>query len=170
MRTQRRLFSIATCGLFLVPLSAMRLVPPGPHTSPSPVACTLLTAADASTALERPSQPGKQLVNETGCVWSNDPALADSSRRVTLFTHSLIAFQAASHPAITTITVEPVSGIGDQAFYQIYPHNQNPFIWVRKGDVAFSIRIITRLDPRPFTNEQEKAKDAALAKAAVARL
>jgi len=120
--------------------------------------------------LEVLSRPGKQLINSTGCVWSNDPAASDSSRRVALVTHSPAAFQAAKHPAITTIKIEPVSGIGNEALYQIYPHDQSPFIWVRKGNIAFSIRIMTRLKPKPFTTDQEKAKEAVLAKAAVAKL
>jgi len=41
---------------------------------------------------------------------------------------------------------------------------------VRKGDVTFSIRILTRLKPKPFTLEQEKAKELVLAKAALAKL
>jgi len=134
------------------------------------VACTLLTTADATKALEVPSQPGKELVDSTGCVWSNDPAASDSSRRVTLVTHSLTSFRAAMRPAITTIKIETVSGIGDEAFYQIYPNDQSPFIWVRKGNTAFDVRILMRLKPRPFTIEQEKSKDAVLAKAAVAKL
>jgi hypothetical protein len=73
-------------------------------------------------------------------------------------------------PAIPTITIEPISGIGDEAFYQIYPKDQSPFIWVRKGNTAFAIRIITWLKPKPFTTEQEKSKEAVLAKAAVAKL
>jgi len=63
-----------------------------------------------------------------------------------------------------------VSGIGDEAFYQIYPKHAPPFIWVRKGNTAFDIRIITGLKPRPFTVEQEKSKETVLAKAAVAKL
>jgi hypothetical protein len=90
---------------------------------------------------------------------------------VTVSTHSLRAFQAAMHPAITTIKIEPVSGIGDEAFYQIYPHDQSPFIWVRKGNDALAVRILTREKPKPpFTNDQLKSKIAVLAKAAVARL
>jgi len=174
MHTQRRIISIATCGFLLVSISATRFTGAASHASPptvgSPVACTLLTTADATTALEVSSQPGKELVNSTGCVWSHDPTLADSSRRVTLVTHSLASFQAAMHPAITTIKIEPVSGIGDEAFYQLYPKDQNAFIWVRKGANAFDVRIITRLKPKPFTTEQEKAKEAVLAKAAVAKL
>lgn len=85
-------------------------------------------------------------------------------------TRSLRSFQAAMHPAITTIKIEPVSGIGDEAFYQIYPNNQSPFIWVRKGNDTFVIRILTQLKPKPFTIDQEKAKEAVLAKAAVGKL
>jgi hypothetical protein len=53
----------------------------------------------------------------------------------------------------------------------VYPKGQSPFIWVRKGNTAFDVRIITRLKPEPpFTIEQEKSKEAVLAKAAVAKL
>lgn len=174
MDTQRRSISIATFGVVLVSLSAARSVAAGSHVPSSarnvPVACTLLTAGDATTALDVPSQPGNQFVDSAGCVWSNDPAASDSSRRVILNTHSPVAFHFAMHPAITTIKVEPVAGIGDEAFYQIYPGDASPFIWVRKGTVTFSIRILTRLNPSPFTNDQEKAKEAVLAKAAVAKI
>src|SRR5262249_59103164 len=110
------------------------------------------------------------VVDSTGCVWSHDPAASDSSCRVALSVRSVRSFQIAMHPAITTIKVEPISGIGDEAFYQIYPNDQSPFIWVRKGNDAFAIRVLTRLKPKPFTLQQEKAKLAALAKAAVAKL
>jgi hypothetical protein len=58
METQRRIISIATGGLLLVSLAAMRFVG-----ASAPVACTLLTAKDATTALEAQSQPGKELVD-----------------------------------------------------------------------------------------------------------
>jgi len=74
------------------------------------------------------------------------------------------------HPAITTIKIEPLSGIGDEAFYQVYPNDQSPFVWVRKGNTVFDIRILTRMKPKPFTIDQEKSKEAVLAKAAAARL
>ena len=174
MHARRPLFPMAICGVLLFSIAATRSNAARSHatsvTHRAPVACTLLTNADATKALEVPSRPGKELVNSTGCIWWSDPAESDTSRRVTLVTHSLTSFRVAMHPAITTIKVEPVSGIGDEAFYQIYPHDQNPFIWVRKGDVTFDVRIITRLDPKPFTLAQEKAKDAVLAKAAVAKL
>ena len=174
MHTQRRIISIATYALLCGSMSATRFVAVGSHAPPfaatAPVACTLLTTGDATTALGVPSQPGKEFVDPTGCVWSNDPGASDSSRRVTLVTHSLAAFKAAMHPAITTIKIEPVSGIGDEAFYQLYPKGQSPFIWVRKCNTAFSVRILTRLKPEPpFTTEQEKSKEAVLAQAAAAK-
>jgi len=166
MKTQRRLISIAASGFLLLSLSAVRFE----AGRAAPAACSLLTAADASKALEQTSLPGKPLTNgdPTGCIWSADPAASDSSRRVALVTVSVRAFQIAMHPALAKIKVEPVSGIGDEAFYQIYP--DSPFIWVRKGDKAITIRILTGYKPKPFTNDQEKVKLVPLAKAAVAKL
>jgi len=168
MDAQRRVIFIAACGLLLGSVSATRF---GVTGSLAPAACTLLTAGDATKALEVQSVAGKEDgMGPTGCIWSNDPAASDTSRKVALNTHSPRAFEIAKKPAITTIKIEPVSGIGDEAFYQIYPNDQSPFIWVRKGDVTFSIRILTRLKPKPFTLEQEKSKEAVLAKAALAKL
>lgn len=174
MRTKRPLISIALSGLCLVVLAAMPFAPSGlaalARARSATNACTLLTAADASKAMEKASQPAKQFMDSTGCFWWSDPAEHDTSRRVAVNTHSVRAFGFAKTPAITTIQVVPVSGVGDEAFFQIYPNNQNPFIWFKKGNLAVSIRIITRLDPKPFTLEQEQAKLNALAAAAVAKM
>ncbi|HEY6828981.1 MAG TPA: hypothetical protein VI259_19105 [Gemmatimonadaceae bacterium] len=98
--------------------------------------------SDASKALEQSSQPGKRMVESspTGCIWSPDPK----------------------------IKIERVAGLGDEAFYQIYPKD-SPFIWVRKGTNAISIRIMGTKANR-FSLEQEKAKELTLAKAAIAKL
>ncbi|HET7374100.1 MAG TPA: hypothetical protein VFJ20_11960, partial [Gemmatimonadaceae bacterium] len=75
----------------------------------------------------------------------------------------------AAHTVITTIKVERIAGICDNAFYQVFPAD-SPMLCVLKGKTAFSLRIITRLKPAPFTTEQEKSKEAVLAKAVVAKL
>jgi hypothetical protein len=176
MDLRRPIFSIASCGLLVVSMSATRFavaarVPSSVHGDPE--ACTLLTPADVSTAIEASSKAGKRITESSPkeCIWSSDPAASDTSRRVALAIVSTRAFGFASRPAISTIKVEPIAGIGDEAFYQVYPNNASPFIWVRKGNTALSIRILTRLKPqKPFTLEQEKAKEAVLAKAAVAKL
>ena len=134
-------------------------------------ACSLLSAADASKALEAASVPGRRQMEQsaTGCVWSNDPAARDTSRRVMLNTHSVTAFGMAKRGTVAAITIEPVSGIGDDAFYQLFPSGP-PFIWVRKGNNVISIRILTSNKPPVFTNDQHKSKLAILAKAAIAKL
>ena len=165
MSVQHRVLSLVAVGSIVASVAATRHAAAG-----APAACSLLTAAEASTALGAPSRAGKEFMSPAACMWSNDPAASDTSRRVALVTHSVMAFNIAKKPAISTVTVEPAPGIGDEAFYQIYPRGQNVFIWVRKGNVAISINILTREDPRPFTDDQKKARVAVLAKAAVGRL
>lgn len=135
-------------------------------------ACSLLSVAEASKALEQSSLPGKRMVESspTGCIWSADPKASDSSRKIGLNTHTPRAFQFAKSPAIKTIKIEPVSGLGDEAFYQLYPAPADPFIWVQKGGTAISIRIIGGTKENRFPLEQNKSKLLALAKAAVAKL
>jgi hypothetical protein len=168
MNTQHRIISIVGCALFLVSISAMR-------SRIEPEACSLLSPADASAALEVKALPGKRITDSDpkGCIWW-EPGASDSSRRVALVLVSVTAFRIAGRS--TFATIQPVAGIGDEAFYQSYPNSSktlppsSPFLWVRKGNSAFSLRILTRLKPKPFTIEQEKAKEAVLAKVAVAKL
>jgi len=179
MNTRRRIISIAGCALFFASLSAMRFVGADAHvptaTRTEPEACSLLSPADASAALEVKTLPGKRITDADpkGCIWW-DPGASDTSRRVALVLVSLRQFQIANRPAVATI--EKVTGIGDEAFYQSYPNSSktlppgSPFLWVRKGNSAFTIRILTRLKPKPFTIEQEKAKEATLAKVVVVKL
>jgi len=178
MDTQRRIFSIAICSLLLASTSAARFAATDSNSSRltqgggEPEACTLLTTADASKAIELSSAPGQRMVeaDPKGCLWSSSPAAMDTSRRVALVLVSPRQFQIAMHPAITTIKVEPASGIGDEAFYQLYP-NASPFLWVRKGNKAVSLRIMTKVKPSPpFTVDQEKSKLAVLGKTVIAKL
>lgn len=179
MNTQRRIISIAGCALFLVSMSAIRFVVADAHVAAAartePEACSLLSPADASAALEVKILPGKRITDSDpkGCIWW-DPGASDSSRRVALVLVSLESFHIAGRG--TFATIEKVTGIGDEAFYEAYPNSSktlppsSPFLWVRKGNSAFSLRILTRLKPKPFTIEQEKAKEAVLAKKAAAKL
>jgi len=166
--TTNRIASAATALLLVLSTSAWRFVATNQN---SLEACPLLTTADASKALEQSSQPGKRYMDSdpTFCMWSADPKMSDSARKVAVNTHSQRAFEFAKKPAITTIGIEPVSGLGDEAFYQIYPKGQSPFIWVRKGSKAFSIRILGT-KTNSFSIEQDKAKELVLAKVAVAKL
>lgn len=175
MNVRSAIISIASPGLLVLAMSAMRFTVADSHDSSRAhnelEACTLLSNSDAANALEVPSTSSKRLVEASprGCIWSNDPAASDSSRRVALVLHAPAAFQAAMHTVITTIKIEPVAGVGDNAFYQVFPAD-SPMLWVLKANTAFSLRIMTHLKPAPFTTEQEKAKEAVLGKAVAAKL
>jgi hypothetical protein len=173
MNTPRRLISIANCALLITSMSAARFVAGGsrlPRPVPiEPEACSLLTPAEVGAAIEETAVAGKQLNDvPKSCFWSHDPKGADSSRRVVLVLVTPGQFQTASRNGYNK--TEPVAGVGDKAFYQIYPDNPLPLIWVKKGETNFTIRIITLRKPKPpFTLDQAKAKLLVLAKAAVAK-
>jgi hypothetical protein len=166
MKTNR--IAPATTGLLLLlSMTAARTAP-----AQTPIeACALLTVGDVSKALEQSSKPGKRMVESSpdGCIWSADPAASDSSRKVALNTHTPRAFMIMKSSTNPTIKREPVSGVGDEAVYQIYPAPGDPLIWVRKGNEVISIRVMGT-KANQFSLEQDKSKLLALAKSAVAKL
>jgi hypothetical protein len=134
-----------------------------------PDACALLTESDVSAALEVKSLPGKHPVETSTkmCSWS-DAGSDINHRRVVVSITSTDGFNFVKSRS-GKIIVEPVSGIGDDAFYQMTKSTESPFLFVKKGNSAFSVRILNGLKLKAFTREEEKSKEAALAKAAVAR-
>lgn len=161
--------------LLILSMSAARFTP---ARSPAALAddesdpCKLLSLAEASTALGQTSAPGDREGGDLlpGCIWSHDSPNTYASRRINLAIHDLVAFNAAKHPNIPTIKTEPVSGVGEDAFYQLYPKGDTPFLWVKKGDKSISIRIIMGTKDKAFSLEQLKAKLLVLGKEAIARL
>ena len=135
-----------------------------------PEACALLKTDEVSKALEVTSLAGKRLIAASPkvCVWSDDPEHGFNSRRVNLSIMSSAAFAAVKSRA-GRIVIEPASGIGDEAYYEL-PKGESPFLFVRKGETAFSVRILNGLKLKAFTLEQERTKEADLAKAAASRL
>jgi len=171
-KTQRHVASIAMCGLLLlvasikVSLAASRTAV---ESAVEPDACTLLTTAEVSKALGVTSLAGARLVasNPKACVWSDDPSHDVDHRRVTLSIISLSGFQLIKNNK--RIKLEPVSGIGDEAHYEVLKR-ESPLLIVRKGNTAFNVRVLNGLKLKPFTPQEVKAMEADLAKAAVLRL
>jgi hypothetical protein len=165
MKTNR----IATATTSLVLLLSMTAARPVPAQKPIE-ACTLLSLGDVSKALEQSSKAGRRMVESSpdGCIWSADPAASDTSRKVALNTHTPRAFMIMKSSTNPAIKREPVSGLGDEAYYQIYPAPGEPFIWVLKGNTAISIRVMGTKANR-FSFEQDESKLLALAKAAVGK-
>ena len=143
---------------------------PGPATF-APDACSLLTEAEVSAAIEVKSLPGKRAVESSPalCIWSDDASAGVNNRRVTLSITKTIGFDAAKSN-LRSLTIEPVSGIGDDAYYEIFKTRETPILAVKKGSTAFVIRILNGLKLKPLAIDAVKAKEAELGKAAAGRL
>jgi hypothetical protein len=163
MHIQRTLAAAAISATLF--LGAWRRHPPAPD------ACSLLTTAEVSAVLEVASQPGKHLVESSpkACIWSSDAGTVASGRRVTLSILAAASFNIGKSAMTPRVTIVPVTGIGDEAYYEVFTAD-SPFLVVRKGGTAFSIRILNGLKLKAFGLDQEKAKEADLAKAAAGRL
>jgi hypothetical protein len=131
-------------------------------------ACSLLSTADASAALGQTSLPGAPEFG-TGCVWSPQSPPRDTSRQLHVEYHTIRAYDIAKHGNILT-KIEPVGGVGEDAFYQLYPKGGSPFLWVKKGDQSISIRVSTGTKVPLFSESEFKSKLLALGKTAVAKM
>jgi hypothetical protein len=164
--------SIAGIALVTLSISSVAFTPPVSDLSIVSIvradACSLLSTNDASTALGQTSQPGAKEF-EQDCVWSHESPPRDSSRQLHVNFHSLTAYNVAKR-GNAAIKVQPIPGVGDDAFYQLYPNGGLPFVWVKKGDRTISIRIITSRKNPPFTEAQLESKLLVLAKAAAAKM
>jgi hypothetical protein len=63
-----------------------------------------------------------------------------------------------------------MSGVGDDAFYEVFQSHESPMFVVRKGDAAFQVRVLNGLELRAFSLDEEKAKEAQLGKMAAGQL
>ena len=133
-------------------------------------ACSLLTVSEVNSAVGIQSLPGKPAVpgSPKACIWSDAADASISNRRVTLsITASTTAFELMK--SSPRITIETVSGIGDEAFYEIPKDHEAPILQVRKGSSCFTLRILNGLKSKAFTLDEVKAKEATLAKEAAGR-
>jgi hypothetical protein len=172
MRSHRALCSSVLISLLVLVVSQRRSIAHAewaglPATSD---ACSLLTTAEVSTALEIKSLPGKFAIagSPKACVWSDTPEAGPDSRRVTLsITSSTVAFNnMKSSPRITT---EPASGVGDEAFYALPSAHETPILQIRKGTSVLALRILNGFKSKPFALADVKTKEASLGRAAAGR-
>ena len=164
-----RVASIASAAFVIFSISSVPFTSPRSNIAVVRTdACSLLSTSEASTALGQASQPGVPEFG-TGCVWSRESPPRDTSRQLHVNFHSPNAYKIAKGGNVIT-KVEPVSGVGDDAFYQLYPKGATPFLWVKKGTQAISIRISTPTKNAPFTEAELEAKLLVLGKAAAAKM
>ena len=119
-------------------------------------ACTLITQAQVSAALEIPVDAGTPIGRPSSCQWIGKGRFAtltiiqprDGKSPVDSFN----AGKASTMPGIIT---EPVSGVGDEAYYVYFNTKERSGLGlvVKKGSSAFEIRV--------YGFELDKAKSVA---------
>jgi hypothetical protein len=152
----------------VIVVSLLALAGPLPATQ-APDACTLLTEDQVSAAIEAKTQPGQHLVASSSkeCIWSDDPKQTIDHRRVTLTYSAPISFDLGKQ--VSKPSFEPVSGVGDGAYYEFFG-SEAPMLVVKRGGTVFSIRVSNGLKLKAIPMAALKAKELDLAKAAVTKL
>ncbi len=111
-------------------------------------ACALLTVPQVSSALGAVVGSGQPIMpNSTSfCTWSEQGVPAGTERNVTVSMMTARSFENGKTP-MTGITKEPVSGIGDDAYF-VESKGMIAGLSVRKGNTAFQVRA--RSNPKWF--------------------
>jgi hypothetical protein len=109
------------------------------------VACELLTQARVGAALGVAVGAGTQIARPGACQWFGKGRFATLTLTQTLAGKTPIEqFNAGKTSKRYGINVEPVSGVGDDAFYVSYATTTSTApvgIVVRKGDSTFEVRV-----------------------------
>jgi hypothetical protein len=128
--------------------------------------CTLITQAEAAAALGEPVDPGKQAAaGASSCLWSgNDPSKIVSTDAVDVAVIDVSTFNQ-SHKAGAGITVTPVPGLGDEAYFvDLGMGFVN--LHVRKGSTTFTVDVMLS----GASNDKVMAADKSLAQLIVGRI
>jgi len=108
-------------------------------------ACSLLTDAQVSSTLGAPTEPGSRIGNlATSCQWLGKGKYATLTANNTIGGKTALErFEPGKKSALAGITVEPVSGVGDDAYYVYYTGTTRTGLGlvVKKGNSAFEVRV-----------------------------
>jgi hypothetical protein len=108
------------------------------------VACQKLTDAEVSAALAITVNPGAPIAKPTSCQWMGKGRFAtltinqDKNGKT-----PLAQFAAGKASALPGITAEPVSGVGDDAYYVYFGGQDHTGMGlvVKKGTQVFEVRV-----------------------------
>jgi hypothetical protein len=109
-----------------------------------PVGCSVLTQAQLSAATGATIGAGSPIAAPTSCQWSGQGKIVTLTIRGPLSGKSPVdQFNDARKKSVAGIAVEPVSGVGDDAYY-VYFAGQNRAgcgLVVKKGSSVFEVRV-----------------------------
>ena len=140
--------------------------PPPASAAAADDACALLTQAQLGAALNVAVGAGSYQIptHKQTCTWNATGTVAKGAKYVTLMLEGADAYAAGKRTGpMKTISITPVSGIGNDAFY--LTANGNVGLNVRKGKVAFKIAVYGDL---PLDKKQ--AMEKSLAQQVVSKL
>jgi hypothetical protein len=107
-------------------------------------ACTLLTDMQVSTALGVTVGAGTPIGSPTSCQWAGKGKIATLTANDTVAGKSAVErFDAGKTSTLPGIKVEPIRGVGDDAYYVYYSGTTRSGLGlvVKKGRSAFEVRV-----------------------------
>jgi hypothetical protein len=106
-------------------------------------ACTLITQTQVSAALEVSVNAGTPIGSPSTCQWTGKGKTATLTITQPLAGKSAVdRFNAGKTSTLPGIIKEPVSGVGDEAFYIYFGNTTRAMgLVVKKGSSAFEIRV-----------------------------
>jgi len=128
-----------------------------------PVGCALITQAQVSEALGVSVDAGKPIARPGTCQWFGKGRFATITVAVTRAGKSPVEQFNDGKKGIAGVTVEPVSGVGDDAYYVYFAGTTRAGLGlvVKKGSNEFEIRVygfdIDKAKPVAKTLAQEAA-------------
>jgi hypothetical protein len=108
------------------------------------VACELLTQARVSAALGLPVDAGKPIARPGTCQWFGKGKFATLTITLPKGNQTPVdSFNAGKTSKMAGVTAEPVSGVGDDAYYVYFTGTTKAGVGivVRKGTSSFEIRV-----------------------------
>ena len=106
-------------------------------------ACTMLTDMQVSKALGVTVGAGSPIGAATSCQWSGKGKIATLTvNNVIGGKTALERFETGKTSKLPGITIEPTSGVGDDAYYVFYSGTTRAMgLVVKKGKSAFEVRV-----------------------------
>ncbi|HKE87803.1 MAG TPA: hypothetical protein VKB50_28810 [Vicinamibacterales bacterium] len=130
------------------------------------VGCSVLTQAQIAAATGAPVGSGSPIAAPTSCQWSGKGKMITLTIRQPLANKSPVdQFNDAKKRTLPGVTIEPVSGVGDDAFYIYYAGHERSGcgLVVKKGSSVFEVRVYG------FDLSQGKTVSKTLSQQAVAK-
>lgn len=156
---------ISQCPRFLVNFIVAALlfiaavaIAPTANAAPTDDACSLLTAAQVSAAAGVSVGAGTYVAptSKKTCVWTPSGDDTKGVASITLLLEAASMYDGGKRMgAAKSVVITPVSGVGDDAYYQVI--DTMAVMFVKKGGVSFKVSVYAHAMPTDKKETIEKA-------------